>query len=69
MNCPTCKRPLPKEQTRLTSRHFPFCTERCSLVDLGRWLDGKYQVPVEADEAEIQTLDIVEPPPGKPSRR
>ena len=25
----------------------PFCSERCKLVDLGRWLDGRYQIPVE----------------------
>ncbi len=29
---------------------FPFCSERCKLVDLRRWLDGKYQIPVEDDD-------------------
>jgi uncharacterized protein len=24
---------------------FPFCSERCRLIDLGRWIDGKYAVP------------------------
>ena len=24
---------------------FPFCSERCRLVDLGRWLDGVYTIP------------------------
>ena len=24
---------------------FPFCSERCRLVDLGRWLDGEYRIP------------------------
>jgi endogenous inhibitor of DNA gyrase (YacG/DUF329 family) len=24
---------------------FPFCCERCRLIDLGRWIDGKYVVP------------------------
>jgi endogenous inhibitor of DNA gyrase (YacG/DUF329 family) len=23
---------------------FPFCTERCRLVDLGRWIDGEYVI-------------------------
>lgn len=33
------------------ARLFPFCSERCKLIDLGRWLDGVYQVPVvERDE-------------------
>ena len=26
---------------------FPFCSERCRLVDLGRWLDGHYRIPGE----------------------
>lgn len=24
---------------------FPFCTERCRLIDLGRWIDGDYAIP------------------------
>ncbi|MBX3351716.1 MAG: DNA gyrase inhibitor YacG [Phycisphaeraceae bacterium] len=31
---------------------FPFCTRRCKLVDLGRWLGGGYVVsrPLEEDD-------------------
>jgi endogenous inhibitor of DNA gyrase (YacG/DUF329 family) len=25
----------------------PFCSERCKMADLGRWLTGGYSVPVE----------------------
>jgi len=25
---------------------FPFCSDRCRLVDLGRWIDGAYAIPV-----------------------
>jgi endogenous inhibitor of DNA gyrase (YacG/DUF329 family) len=31
---------------------FPFCSPRCKLVDRGRWLDGKYQIPVVEHEDE-----------------
>ena len=24
---------------------FPFCSERCRLIDLGRWADGTYVIP------------------------
>ena len=24
---------------------FPFCSDRCKLVDLGRWIDGAYSIP------------------------
>ena len=29
---------------------FPFCSDRCRLIDLGNWLDGKYQIPVAEEE-------------------
>jgi endogenous inhibitor of DNA gyrase (YacG/DUF329 family) len=25
----------------------PFCSERCKMADLGRWLSGDYRVPGE----------------------
>ena len=25
----------------------PFCSERCRLLDLGAWMDGRYRVPGE----------------------
>jgi endogenous inhibitor of DNA gyrase (YacG/DUF329 family) len=25
----------------------PFCSERCKLLDLARWVDGEYRVPDE----------------------
>jgi len=43
--CPICGKPA--EQ-----RFRPFCSKRCSDVDLNRWLSGVYAVPaVEAEEA------------------
>jgi endogenous inhibitor of DNA gyrase (YacG/DUF329 family) len=24
---------------------FPFCSGRCRLIDLGRWIDGGYAIP------------------------
>jgi uncharacterized protein len=39
--CPTCK----KAATPAGNKYFPFCCERCQLVDLGRWLDEEYRIP------------------------
>lgn len=25
-------------------KHFPFCSHRCQLVDLGKWLDGEHSI-------------------------
>ena len=47
MVCPICKQPVPEpEADEALPPHFPFCSDRCKLVDLNRWLMGKYQVPV-----------------------
>ena len=41
--CPTCKKPSQKDGNKL----FPFCCERCSMVDLGKWLNEEYRIPAE----------------------
>jgi uncharacterized protein len=38
--CPTCKKPV-----ELGTSLFPFCSDRCRLIDLGRWADEEYRVP------------------------
>jgi tRNA threonylcarbamoyladenosine biosynthesis protein TsaE len=43
--CPTCGRAASAELA-------PFCSTRCRLVDLGRWMSGGYAIsrPLEAEE-------------------
>jgi endogenous inhibitor of DNA gyrase (YacG/DUF329 family) len=42
--CPTCGKSYEiRELSELPS--FPFCSPRCRLVDLGRWVDGAYVIP------------------------
>ncbi|MDQ3441713.1 MAG: DNA gyrase inhibitor YacG [Planctomycetota bacterium] len=53
VRCPICKQPVTEPPAPEAPRTFPFCGERCKLIDLGRWLDGKYQIPVkDTDEDE-----------------
>jgi len=53
VRCPICKQPVTEPPAPDAPKTFPFCSERCKLIDLGRWLDGKYQIPVEdTDEDE-----------------
>ncbi len=42
--CPICSRPFEAESLDAHSS-FPFCSPRCRLVDLGRWIDGAYAIP------------------------
>jgi uncharacterized protein len=53
--CPTCRAPVTQDPAR-PSRLFPFCTERCHLVDLGRWLGEEYRIAgPAASEADLPT--------------
>ena len=47
MKCPICKKPVADPEEGKLRPFYPFCSDRCKLIDLGRWLDGKYQIPVE----------------------
>ena len=53
--CPTCRAAVTKDN----NKHYPFCSERCHLVDLGRWLNEDYRVPGEPVDPE--TLPTVIP--------
>lgn len=50
MKCPICKAEVDTHSSQAPNSPYPFCSERCKLVDLGRWLSGKYQIPVSEDE-------------------
>jgi hypothetical protein len=43
--CPICGLPGAHD-------YRPFCSQRCADVDLGRWLNGRYAIPVTEDSDE-----------------
>ncbi len=42
--CPSCKKVVPMAQ-EARPKAFPFCSDKCRLVDLGRWFEEDYVVP------------------------
>ncbi|GMU63333.1 MAG: hypothetical protein AMXMBFR34_50960 [Myxococcaceae bacterium] len=49
-SCPSCRREV---RARAENPCFPFCSERCRAVDLGKWLGGEYRIAARsADEDE-----------------
>ena len=44
MNRATSKCPICKQSAIGDDPEFPFCSERCRFVDLGRWLGGEYRI-------------------------
>jgi endogenous inhibitor of DNA gyrase (YacG/DUF329 family) len=51
MRCPICKRDFDPAQ----SSAGPFCSERCRTIDLGRWLDESYTLPLMPDPEDDET--------------
>ena len=53
MLCPICKKEVAPD-----APDFPFCSERCKLIDLGNWSAEKYRIstpaprPVKEDEED-----------------
>ena len=39
LRCPTCR-------TLVTAKdeYFPFCSDRCRIIDLGKWASGAYRI-------------------------
>jgi len=56
--CPSCKKPVDT-----SSENFPFCSDRCRLLDLGKWASGDYKIsspifdPEVLEEVEQAQLD------------
>lgn len=59
MKCPTCRKPSKAYEDG--NRDWPFCCDRCKLIDLGNWLDGNYQIPVEDDDDEQREESPADP--------
>lgn len=49
-NCPICKKPSDEAVK-------PFCSKRCTDIDLGRWLKGSYAIPGRDGEVTIAAND------------
>jgi endogenous inhibitor of DNA gyrase (YacG/DUF329 family) len=50
----------------ISDKYLPFCSERCRLIDLGRWLNEEHALPCEAegDSADDEPSATPRLPPG-----
>ena len=56
VQCPICQR-LMEGAGPEQWPEFPFCSPRCRLIDLGRWLNGSYGLPTGAEGEEAPAED------------
>jgi len=48
LRCPTCKTIVLR-----TDDYFPFCSDRCRLIDLGKWASGGYRISSPVLDPEL----------------
>jgi endogenous inhibitor of DNA gyrase (YacG/DUF329 family) len=52
LRCPTCKKIVLAKDP-----NFPFCSDRCRLIDLGKWASGAYVIAAPLnDPEEIESI-------------
>ena len=47
IRCPTCRKPVMRK-----GPEFPFCSQRCRLIDLGKWASGEYVISASLNEGD-----------------
>lgn len=50
VKCPQCNQ---ETEYSKENPYRPFCCERCKMVDLGKWANEEYNVPVVEYEPEM----------------
>jgi len=56
MRCPICHKEVARDRPE-----FPFCSERCRLIDLGNWASGKYVISTPLKQPECAPETKIEP--------
>ena len=56
IRCPICKK-----EAAPGNADFPFCSERCRLIDLGNWASEKYVISTPAHAGDLPQKTDDEP--------
>jgi endogenous inhibitor of DNA gyrase (YacG/DUF329 family) len=54
--CPICGRRM-QSQLLTDWPQFPFCSQRCKTIDLGRWLNESYGIKKEEPDQDAEDLE------------
>jgi len=62
LRCPTCRKIVLRSDPE-----FPFCSERCRIIDLGKWASGAYVISAPLNDPETDDTHYSEPNGKKPN--
>ncbi|MGB9596471.1 MAG: DNA gyrase inhibitor YacG [Candidatus Poribacteria bacterium] len=57
IKCPICGKKVAFNIKRDLPPNFPFCSKRCKLIDLGKWLNEEYTIDSILSEDSISEND------------
>ena len=68
LRCPTCRTIV-----LASDQNFPFCSERCRLIDLGKWASDSYVISTPITDPEqmesVREKQYLEDSEGFPPRK
>ena len=65
LRCPTCRTLVLRD-----NENFPFCSDRCRLIDLGKWASGAYVISTAInDPDELENVAEEQNPEGSPRKQ
>lgn len=62
LRCPICRKTVLR-----ANAEFPFCSEHCRVIDLGKWASGAYVVSTPALDPDAPNEDATRLPPEQES--
>lgn len=51
--CPSCRKKVPEPAVQTL---LPFCSQRCKMVDLGKWFNEEFSIPAAASLEDEEQL-------------
>ena len=61
VRCPICEKAM-EGQSVAALPYFPFCSQRCKTIDLGRWLATSYSIKKPAEPEECDDIPDTDTP-------
>jgi hypothetical protein len=62
LRCPICRKIV-----LASDPDFPFCSDRCRLIDLGKWASGAYVISAPLSDPDIDDFSDPEEHAKKPN--
>jgi endogenous inhibitor of DNA gyrase (YacG/DUF329 family) len=53
VKCPICGKDVGFYEKKEFPPNFPFCSQRCKLIDLGKWLNEEYKISEPMPEGYV----------------